>query len=84
MNTKIIPITEFIRRFGVYSQLLPTLSGLILTREGRPFATLRATPEEKNRQLLSFFGLWKGTDLDSDLLWKTVRKRRNRKALISL
>ncbi|MBI3577109.1 hypothetical protein HY086_03685 [Candidatus Gottesmanbacteria bacterium] len=84
MDTKIIPITEFIRRFGVYSDLLPKLSGLVLTREGRPFATLKATSEEKNRELLSFFGLWKGTSLDSNEFWKNLRKRRNRKKLISL
>lgn len=84
MDTKIIPITDFIRKFGAYADLLPTLDSLILTRDGRPFATVRATPEEKNRQLLSFFGIWKGTSLDNDRLWKNVLKRRNRKKLIAL
>lgn len=77
MDTKIIPISDFIRRFGRYADLLPTLDKLILTRDGKPFATLKATPEEKNRGLLRFAGLWKGTALDNDRLWRQVRKRTN-------
>lgn len=81
MNTKIIPVSVFIRNFGEYASLLPSLDKIILTREGRPFATVKATPEEKNRELLNFFGLWKGTKLDNDKLWKEALKRRSRKTL---
>lgn len=81
MNTKIIPITDFIRKFGAYADILPTIDGFILTREGRPFATLKATPEEKNKKLLSFFGAWKDTELDSDAFWKKALKRKNKPSL---
>lgn len=78
MNKKIIPITDFVRKFGAYADLLPFLDELILTREGRPFATLKATPEEKNAKLLAYAGSWKNTVLDDDAFWKTVRTRKNR------
>lgn len=79
MNNKIIPVSDFIRKFGDYADMLPGLDKIILTRGGRPFATIKATPEEKNRKLLSFFGLWKGTKLDSDKFWSEVLKRKNRR-----
>lgn len=79
MNTKIIPVTDFIRNFGDFAQMLPRLDKLILTREGRPFAEVKATPFEKNKKLLLSFGKWKGTELDDDKLWKTVLKRKSRK-----
>lgn len=84
MNPTIIPITDFIRKFGAYADQLPALGELILTRDGRPFATLKATPQEKNRELLHLFGAWKNTPLDSDNFWKTVRTRKNRKKPITL
>lgn len=83
-NIKIIPTTELIRRFGVYANLLPKIGEIILTREGRPFATLKATPEEKNRRLLGLAGILKGTILDSDKFWKTTLKRNNRKKEINI
>lgn len=84
MDTKIIPITDFIRNAGRYADMLATLDTLILTREGRPFATLKATPEEKNRELLGFYGIWKNSPLDNDKLWKHVRRRNSRKSLVKL
>jgi len=78
MNSRIIPITDFIRKFGDYAAILPFIDELIVTREGRPFATIKATPEEKNRELLKCVGLWKGSVLDSDNFWKKVLKRKNR------
>ena len=78
MNSRNIPITDFIRRFGDYAAILPFMDELIVTREGRPFATIKATPEEKNRELLKCVGLWKGSVLDSDNFWKKVLKRKNR------
>jgi antitoxin (DNA-binding transcriptional repressor) of toxin-antitoxin stability system len=57
------------------------MDAIILTRDGRPFATIQATPEEKNRQLLGVFGKWRKTDLDNDRLWKRARKRINKASL---
>lgn len=84
MMTKIIPVTDFVRRFGEYADMLATIDKLILTRDGRPFAEVKMIPEEKNKKLLEFFGLWKGTTLDSDTLWKSVRTRKNRKKIVKL
>ena len=84
MTSKIIPVTEFIRNFGTYADLIPHIGELVLTREGKPFAVVKASPQEKNEKLLSFYGAWKGTKLDSDKLWKKVFKRRNRKKPIVL
>jgi len=84
MDTKIIPITDFIRRFGAYADLLPHMDKLILTRQGRPFAEVRATAQEKNRKLLKFAGVWKGTKLDDDAYWKKVLSRKSRKPIVKL
>ena len=84
MSTTIIPITDFIRKFGAYSDLLASTDGILLTRDGRPFATIQATPEEKNRELLKSFGAWKNTPLDSDAFWKKALKRHSRKTPIHL
>ena len=78
MDIRIIPVTDFIRKFGEYAEILPRIDKLILTREGRPFAEVKATPEEKNRKLLSFFGAWKNTEFDNDELWKKALTRKNR------
>lgn len=83
MNSRIIPITDFLRKFGDYAAILPFMDELIVTREGRPFATIKATPDEKNRELLKCAGLWKGSELDSDDFWNKALKRKNRaKSLI--
>lgn len=81
---RIIPVSDFIRNFGDYADMLPALDKIVLTREGRPFATVKATPEEKNRELLNYFGLWRGTKLDSDKIWAKVLKRKNRRRQIKL
>jgi len=84
MDTKIIPVTDFIRKFGDYAAILPRVDKIILTREGRPFATVKAVPEEKNNELLGFSGIWKGSELDSDKLWQSVLTRKNRKTPVKL
>lgn len=81
MNQPIVPISDFIRKFGMYANMLADVEEIILTRDSRPFATIRATPQEKNRKLLSLAGAWKGTELDSPAFWKSVRKRKNKKPL---
>ena len=84
MATRIIPVTDFIRNFGFYSDLLVEVDKLILTREGRPFATVETTPEEKNRKLLSLRGSWDGKLFEDDAVWKAVLIRRNRKNPIKI
>lgn len=84
MDTKIIPVTDFIRNFGMYSDMLAKVDKLILTREGRPFATVEPTPEEKNKQLLSLMGSWDGRLFDNEAVWKEVLTRRSRKKPIKI
>jgi hypothetical protein len=79
MNSRIIPVTDFIRKFGDWAKILPEMDEIILTREGRPFATVKAAAERKNGKLLSLAGLWKNTKLDNDSVWKRVLTRGNRK-----
>ncbi|OGM23182.1 hypothetical protein A2961_03560 [Candidatus Woesebacteria bacterium RIFCSPLOWO2_01_FULL_39_21] len=79
MNTKIIPITELRRRFGDITSDLHLVNSIILTKDGRPFAELRAVPSVKAEGLKKLFGAWKGTDLDSDKLWEEVFKRKSRR-----
>jgi len=71
MNTPIVPISDFIRKFGMYADMLSKTDAIILTRDGRPFATLKASPEEKNRKLLSLAGSLKGVKI-------TLPKRKNK------
>ncbi len=77
MNT-IVPVTDFVRSFGKYMDMLGELNEIIITRLGKPYAILKPVPIEKNKKLLDFFGIWKGTTLDDDRLWKDVLKRKNR------
>lgn len=79
MTSKIIPVTEFIRNFGTYADLLLKTNKIILTREGRPFAEIKATPDEKNRELLRLRNSWDGKLFENAKVWKKVLMRRNRK-----
>ena len=84
MDSKIITVTDFIRRFGDYADLLPTIDKIILTRDGRPFATVKAAAETKNEKLLAMSGVWKNTKLDSNLFWKEILARKNRKGPVKI
>lgn len=84
LHKRIIPITELRRNFGEIAENLAKLDSLILTRGGKPFAILKALPEEKAKLLRKTAGSWKGTELDNDVLWKKVFKRKSRKASIRL
>lgn len=79
MDTIIVPVTDFIRKFGEYADLLPKLDEIILTREGRHFAVIKASPRERNLRLLESAGVWKNTNLDDDSFWKKTLKRKNKK-----
>lgn len=80
----IISITELRRNFGKFSKNLAKTDSIILTKGGKPFAILKATPEEKRKLLTKVAGAWKGTALDEDSLWKKVSKKKSRKYPISL
>lgn len=77
-SSPIVSVTDFVRNFSDYMSLLPKINEIILTRDSRDVAILKATPREKNAGLKKFFGIWKGTALDNDKLWKEVLARRNR------
>lgn len=81
---RIISVTELRRNFGEITEELPRLEKIILTKGGEPFAILKAAPEEKKKVLRKTAGAWKGTELDSDKLWKEVFKRKSRKRRVSL
>lgn len=78
-NTPIVSVTDFARHVSGYISSLPKVQEIILTRDSRPVATMKATPQAKNANLKKFFGIWKGTALDRDELWEKVLTRRNRK-----
>jgi len=87
MNTSInhiISITELRKNFGRFTELLPRVDSLIVTRGGEPFAILKAVSMEKRKLMKKSSGAWKKTPLDNDSLWKEVFKRKSRKSDISL
>lgn len=79
-NTPIVPVTDFVRNFREYIDLLPKVTEIVLTRDSYAVATVKSTPKEKNAGLKKFWGIWKGTTLDNDRLWADVLKRRNKKS----
>lgn len=81
---KTVPITDLRRNFGELTENLAVLDSIVLTRGGRPFAILKAAPEEKRKFLKEAAGSWKGTGLDSDEFWKGVLKKKSRKASVRL
>ena len=82
--TNIIPITQLRRNFGRITAGLARLESITLTRGGKPFAILTAAPEQKMKLLHKAAGVWKGSKLDSDTLWKEVAKRKSRKTPITI
>lgn len=83
MNT-IIPITELRRRFGEITANLAHVDRLILTKDGKPFAILKAAPEVKRELLKKTAGAWKNTEMDNDKLWKEVLKKKSRIKAVEL
>ncbi len=84
MDTLTVNVTDFIRNFGNYADLLPELEKINLIRDGSPFAEIRSSNEVKNRRLLALAGSAVGTSLDDDKLWKKVFTRQNRKHPVKL
>lgn len=78
MTPKIVSVTELRRRFGEITAHLIRAHSIILTRDGKPFATLRPVKEIKMTLLRRSFGAWKNTALDNDKLWAAVSRRKSR------
>lgn len=79
-----VPVTELRRNFGAITRTLVQREAIILTRDGKPFATLRSTKEAKMELLREAFGAWKGTKLDDTGLWAEILKRQSRKRPLTL
>lgn len=81
---RIVSITELRRNFGALTDDLPAIDGLILTKNGEPYAVLKAVPAEKRKILRRAAGAWKNTALGSGALWREVSRRRSRRAAVQL
>lgn len=57
---------------------------IILTKGGTPFATLKASREEKRKLLANCAGAWANTELDSDKFWAKPLVRKSKKAIPKL
>jgi len=77
MNTT-IPISDLRRRFGEIEALLPHVEHITITKKGKPFALLTATDEIKKSIIAKYAGVFKDTDLDDNLLWEEVLKKKSR------
>lgn len=76
--TQIVPVTDFIRNFGKYFDELPKYESIVLTRDGWPLATIKASRKEKRKLMQKAVGTWKGTALDSDKFWKGILERKSK------
>lgn len=83
-SDNIISINELRRNFGQVEKTLPFVDYFIITKKGRPFAHLTATPTVKKELMKKYAGAFRGTMLENESLWKEVLKRKSRKTDISL
>ena len=83
-SIRTISINELRRKFGEVEKALPYINRFIITKKGKPFATLSADPSVKKNLIREMAGIWKDTDLDNDKLWKDVLKRKSRRDIIRL
>lgn len=84
VNENTISISDLRRKFGEIEQALPFVSHFILTKKGRPFAILSATPSVKKEQMKKTAGVFKNTKLAIDGFWKDALKKKSRKENIIL
>lgn len=84
LTTRIIPITDFRRNFGENTNDILMVESYILTKGGRPFATMKAAPELRREAMKKFAGSLKGTDLYDDKIWTEVFKRKSRKNILKI
>lgn len=83
-NEKIIAINDLRRKFGEIEEALPFVDHFILTKKGRPFAILSATPMVKKEEMKKTAGAFKGTKVATDSFWKDVLKKKSRRENITL
>lgn len=81
---QIIPITELRRNFGRITANLAAMDEIILTKEGSPFAVLKAVSREKRKILKRSAGVWANTDVDKDIFWEKILERKSRVRSVSL
>lgn len=79
-----VSINDLRRNFGEIEKSLPFVSHFVITKKGKPFATLSATTEVKKELMKKTAGAFKGSKLDSDALWREVSKKKSRKENINL
>lgn len=84
VNENIVAISDLRRKFGEIEQALPFVDRFILTKKGKPFAILSATPSAKKEQMKKTAGSFKNTKLATAVFWGEVLKKKSRKKNISL
>ncbi len=81
---KIVAISDLRKRFGEIEEELPFVDHFVLTKKGKPFAILSATPQVKRNLMEKTAGAFKDTSLANEDIWKEVLKRKSRKEKIRL
>lgn len=79
-----ISINDLRRNFGEIEKALPFVPYFVITKKGKPFATLSATSSSKKDLMKKTAGAFKKTNLDRDDIWKEVLKKKSRKDVINL
>lgn len=83
-NSVTVPATDFVRKFGYYTDLLPKVNKINVTRGGKKVGVFTVPSEHKKKAFRAFAGSLKGTEFDNDEIWKEVFKRKNREEPIVL
>ena len=83
-SSRTISINDLRRKFGEIEKTLPFVDQYVVTKKGKPFALLTATPMVKRELMKKTAGAFKGTPLDKEGLWKEVLKKKSRKEEIVL
>lgn len=84
MFKNIIPISDLRKKFGVIEAALPYVDHFILTKKGKPFATLTATFDLKKNVIKKCAGAFKDLGLDNDKIWEAVLMKKSRQKSITL
>ena len=78
----IIPITELRRNFGAITENLVNTQGILLTKDGKPFAILKSSREEKRKLLRKSIGAFKGTPLENPDFWKKLTRKSRKDPIV--
>lgn len=84
ISEKTISINDLRRNFGEIERALPFTDHFVITKKGKPFALLSATPGVKKELMKKTAGALKGTSIDRDDIWKETSKKKSRKEDITL